>query len=80
MAGGMKQVSGRVVSSKPLIEDWDDEKCLCQGKVPDEKRIDVQVRIWDEKRNKHRWRNMIRYHMDCPVHGCHREPRECQQD
>jgi hypothetical protein len=80
MNGGMKKVSGRVLSSKPLLDDWDDDDCLCQGKVTDDRRIDVQVRIYDEKRKKHRWRNMIRYHMDCPVHGTNRGANQCPQE
>lgn len=76
----MKTVSGRVMSSRPLIDDWDDDACLCQGPVPDEKRVDVQQLIYDEKRKKHRWRNMIRYHADCPIHGIEVENRSCPED
>jgi len=72
--GGLrvKVVTGRIVSSGPLVEEWDEDTCLCQGKVPDDKRIDVLQRIYDEKREKHRWKAFVRFHQDCPVHGCNR--------
>jgi hypothetical protein len=69
----MKQITGTVVSSRSLSDEWDEDACLCQGKVPDDKRIDVQQRIFDEKRNQHRWKSFVRYHQDCPVHGCNRK-------
>ncbi len=68
----MKSVNGSVSSSSPLPVEWDEDSCLCQGKVPEDKRIDVEQRIYDEKRQKHRWKVMVRYHQDCPIHGCHR--------
>lgn len=70
----VKVVKGTVVASRPLREEWDEDACLCQGKVPEDKRIDVQQRIYDEKREKHRWKSFVRYHQDCPVHGCN--PKE----
>ena len=69
----VKIVQGRVLSSRPLATEWDEDACLCQGKVPEDKRIDVQQRIFDEKRQKHRWKAMVRYHQDCPAHGCNRQ-------
>lgn len=69
----MKKVSGKVVSSRRLREEWDEDLCLCQGKVPEDKRIDVMERIFDEKRGHHRWKTYVRFHQDCPVHGCHIE-------
>jgi hypothetical protein len=69
----MKIVKGKVLSSSPILTDWDEDTCLCQGKVPEDKRIDVVERIYDEKRDKHRWKVYVRYHQDCPVHGCHRK-------
>lgn len=68
----MKSVKGTIVSSGPITEDWDEDACLCQGKVPEDKRIDYLHRIYDEKRGKHRWKSYLRYHQDCPIHGCHR--------
>lgn len=72
----VKVVQGKVVSSSPIVEDWDEDACLCQGKVPEDKRIEVQQRIYDEKRGKHRWKAFIRYHIDCPIHGAHRKETE----
>ncbi len=79
MANGMKTVKGRVLSSRPLERDWDEDSCLCQGPVPDEKRVDIQQLIYDEKRKKQRWRNMLRYHSDCPIHGIHVEDQTCPE-
>lgn len=70
----VKVVQGTIVSSSKPLDEWDEGLCLCQGKVPDNKRIDVQQRVFDEKRQKHRWKAVIRFHQDCPVHGC--EPKE----
>jgi hypothetical protein len=67
----MKVVKGSVISSTRLPEEWDEDACLCQGKVPENKRIDVEQRIYDEKRQKHRMKVFVRYHQDCPIHGCH---------
>lgn len=67
----MKVVKGSVISSSPLPVEWDEDACLCQGKVPEDKRIDVEQRIFDEKRQKHRTKVFVRYHQDCPIHGCH---------
>jgi hypothetical protein len=66
-------VKGKVLSSKPIPTDWDEDACLCQGKVPEDKRIDVIERIFDEKKQKHRWKVFLRYHIDCPIHGCDRK-------
>lgn len=69
----MKPVSGKIVSASPLPgDDWAEDDCLCQGKVPDDKRIDIQQRLFDEKRQKWRWKSLVRFHQDCPIHGCHR--------
>lgn len=73
MVPAMKTVQGRVISSRPLPDEWDEEACLCQGKVPENKRIDIQHRIYDEKRSKWKWKTFVRYHIDCPIHGCNRE-------
>lgn len=70
----MKSVQGRVTASRPLDDDYADEDCLCLGKVPDNKRIDVQQRIFNEKKQKHVWKTFVRAHQDCPIHGCH--PKE----
>lgn len=76
----MKTVKGNVVSSVPIRDDWEDSECLCQDNVPIGKRIDVQAREYDEKRGKWRWRNKIRYHQDCPIHGLERGNNKCQED
>lgn len=55
--------------SQALSDDWDEADCLCQGKVREEKRIDYEVRIFDEKRQQWRWKAKFRYHKECPVHG-----------
>lgn len=55
--------------SKRLDEDWDPADCLCQGTVPENKRIDYEHRIFDEKKDKWRWKVFLRYHIDCPIHG-----------
>lgn len=80
MANGLKSVTGRVLSSRPLKEDWADEDCLCQGGVPDDKQVNVQQLIFDERRNKQRWRNVLRYHADCPIHGIETESQPCPED
>jgi hypothetical protein len=49
--------------------DWDPEDCLCQGKVPEDKRIDYMHRIQD-KNGKWVWKTYLRYHQHCPIHGC----------
>lgn len=73
VSGSMKEVNGRVVSSSPLeAEDYADDDCLCQGKVPADKRMDFEQRVYDEKRKKHRWKAFLRFHQDCPIHGCNR--------
>lgn len=79
MASAMKIVTGRVLASHPLVDDWEDGECLCQGPVPEDKKIEVQQRIYDEKRKKHRWRNFVRYHQDCPIHGCNTETAPCPE-
>lgn len=68
--GPMKPVTGRVTGSRPAVVDWDPDECLCSGKVPDAKRIDVMDRVFNEKKQKHVWKTLVRYHQDCPVHGC----------
>jgi hypothetical protein len=55
--------------SQALSEDWDPADCLCQGKVPEAFRIDLEIRIFDEKRDKWRWKPKVRYHKQCPIHG-----------
>lgn len=75
----LKTVKGTVVSSQPLDEDWSEEDCLCQGKVPEDKRIDYLVNVFDEKRQKRRWKSLLRYHQDCPIHGIHKES-QCRED
>lgn len=55
--------------SQTLTDDWNPEDCLCQGKVPPEKRIDFEQRLFDEKKQKWRWKAVLRYHQDCPIHG-----------
>ena len=67
--GPMKPVVGRVLSSLPFVEECDHEACLSQ-KAPEAKRIDVQQRVFNEKKQKHVWKTLVRYHQDCPVHGC----------
>lgn len=68
--GSIKAVAGKVLSSKRPVDDWDPDECLCAGKVADDKRIDVQNRILDERKGKHVWKSFVRYHQDCPIHGC----------
>lgn len=74
VSGSVKEAQGRVISSGPLPDEdaFAEEDCLCQGKVPADKRMDFEQRVFDEKRNKHRWKAVLRYHQDCPVHGCNR--------
>lgn len=50
-------------------DDFEEEDCLCQGKVPDDKKVDFLRRVFDDKRKK--WKNkvLLRYHKDCPIHG-----------
>jgi len=69
----MKIVKGKVLSSSPILTDWDEDACLCQGAVPEDKRVEVIQRIFDEKKEKHRWKVFLRYHSECPIHGCDRK-------
>jgi hypothetical protein len=49
-----------------------DDDCLCQGKVPKDRQMDViqYVTETDQKgREKSRWKPVLRFHMDCPHHG-----------
>lgn len=55
--------------SQALTDDWDEADCLCQGKVPEAQRIDLEVRIFDEKKKAWRWKPKMRYHKGCPIHG-----------
>lgn len=50
-------------------DDFDEADCLCQGVVPKENRIDFDLRVFDEKVQKWRWKTMLRYHVNCDVHG-----------
>lgn len=86
----VKRIKGTVVSSHPLLEDWDEADCLCQAKVPENKKTYLQVWVYDEKRKKHRWKSLESYHQDCPIHGCdpetvaayrqQRKERKCPED
>jgi hypothetical protein len=67
--GPMKKVTGTVISSRPLQTEWEEGECLCAGKFPESKRIDVLNRIFDEKRQKWRWKSQMRFNQDCPIHG-----------
>lgn len=55
--------------SQALTDDWDEADCLCQGKVPEDKRIDFLQRKFDEKKQVWKWKSQLRYHKDCPIHG-----------
>lgn len=57
-----------------ITDDFDPELCLCQGKVPAEKRIDIEEWELHEKSGRMRWKTKVRYHQDCPYHGTNRGP------
>lgn len=63
----MKTVAG-TTSDAPLRDDAD-ESCLCQGEVPDELKVYLQQLVYDEKKQKERWKSVLRFHIDCPLHG-----------
>lgn len=50
-----------------LIED--EEPCLCQSFVPEDKRIDFMAVRPDAKTGKPKMKVYLRYHQDCPDHG-----------
>lgn len=60
-------------------DDFNEDECLCQGKVPKNKRIDVEQRVQD-KDGKWKWKAMLRYHADCSVHGSRVKVAECHAD
>ena len=55
--------------TQAATDDFDEDDCLCQGVVPKDKRVDFEQRVFDEKTQKWKWKTMLRYHKDCPVHG-----------
>lgn len=61
----------KVISTGPVNDDWNVEDCLCQAAIPNEQRMDFQVREYDEKRREWRWKSKVTYHMECPIHGIH---------
>lgn len=50
-------------------EEIDDEACLCQGFVPENKRVDFYAIRPDKKTGKPKATVVLRYHQDCPDHG-----------
>jgi hypothetical protein len=50
-------------------ETMEQDPCLCQGKVPEDKRIDFQTLRPDPKTGKPKLKTVLRYHKDCPEHG-----------
>lgn len=77
----MKTVTGtdRKLSSAP--DEWDDDDCLCQGPIPDDRAVMFQQHLYSEKLKKRRWRNVLKCHMDCPIHGVTitTEDRPCRE-
>lgn len=55
--------------TQAAADDFDEGDCLCQGVVPKDKRIDFDQRVFDEKTQKWKWKTMLRYHIDCGIHG-----------
>lgn len=49
--------------------DFDEADCLCQGFVPEDKRIDFMNVLPDKKTGKPRLQTWMRYHQECPIHG-----------
>lgn len=56
--------------------DWHDDDCLCQGKVPPEKAVEYATRVRREHDKKWVWKPFIRLHIDCPIHGPNRNPKD----
>lgn len=52
----------------------EDDGCLCHGKVPVEDRMDFLALRPDPKTGKPRWKCVLRYHKQCPVHGIKEQP------
>lgn len=57
------------MTTTAATEDFDEEDCLCQAKVPKDKRMDFIQRIFDEKTEQWKWKTVLRYHKDCSIHG-----------
>lgn len=55
------------MSSPP--EELDESACLCRKFVPEEKRVDYQQIVLNEKSGKREWKTLMRAHQDCPFHG-----------
>lgn len=77
--GGMKNVAGTVIATRPYLgdddrPDWHFDHCICAD-IPDEKRIDLQERRFNKQRKKWRWVSVDTTHQDCPVHGIDPEAR-----
>lgn len=66
-------------------DDFDEDDCLCQGKVPTDKRIDFEQVLPSDKDGRRlrdgvepllrngnpvmKWFAVLRFHKDCPIHG-----------
>lgn len=77
----MKTVTGSDRKLPPRPVDWDDDDCLCHGPIPEEKKVFFQSFVYCEKQKKKRWKNLLRTHLDCPVHGVSivTEDRPCRE-
>ncbi|ARK07477.1 hypothetical protein LAV_00077 [Sphingobium phage Lacusarx] len=66
--------------TQEAMDDFDEADCLCQGKaIPKEKWIDFMQRVFDEKTQLWKWKTVLRYHKDCPIHGIHIKDDECPE-
>lgn len=77
----MKVIEGTTTAAPQRPVDWDADDCLCQGEIPEEKKVYVQQHVYSEKLKKKRWRNALRFHIDCPIHGVTitTEDRPCRE-
>lgn len=81
---GLKGCKGSVVCLSPYLADEDRpdyhfDHCICAD-IPDEKRIDLQVKRYSEKSGKWRWISLDTTHQDCVVHGVNRKDLSCPED
>lgn len=75
----MTTVKGTEGKARPYIDDedrpdWHFDHCICAD-IPDDKRIDLQERRFNDQRKKWRWVSLDTTHQDCPVHGIDPERR-----
>lgn len=77
----MKTIQGTDRPQPRRPDDWDDDDCLCHGEVPEEKKVFFQEKRWHEKKKQNIWRNVLRCHIDCPIHGVRitTEDRPCRE-